>query len=549
MPVRSSKIYLVALSAGLLFTAVMTIAPPGIHAQTQPGSTAPSAEDAALDQEWIKASSKYDTPRTALLQQVESTTEQGPFRPDWKSLSKYEIPEWYKNAKFGIFIHWTPFSVPAYGNEWYPRNMYQPGSDENKHQVATYGPLTKFGYKDFIPMFKAEHFDAHAWAVLFRQSGAKYVVPVFEHHDGFAMYNSGLSDWTVVKMGPRRDVYGDLAKEVRSEGMYFGASSHRIEHDWFMDGIHKQPTEASDPKFADFYGPAHHATENHDALNFHAYLSAEYSSDWLARNAEIVQKYHPDIMWFDWWIGNPELAPFLRKFAAFYYNDSLKRGSVGVINYKNDAFPEHAAVLDIERGQLSNIRQDFWQTDTSVSNKSWGFIQGDTFKSPEFIVRQLVDIVSKNGNLLLNIGPRADGTIPTEVQQTLRDVGAWLNVNGDAIYGTRPWKTFGEGPTKVVEGAFHDTDVQAYTPDDYRFTLKGTTLYAIELKWPTSREAVVRSLKSDQPDVVETVSLLGSKDKLQFEQKPDGLHIQLPAQAPGKYAYAYRIGFKAKTSK
>ena len=175
--------------------------------------------------------------------------------------------------------------------------------------------------------------------------------------------------------------------------------------------------------------------------------------------------------------------------------------------------------------------------------------QGDTFKSPEFIVRQLVDIVSKNGNLLLNIGPRADGTIPTEVQQTLRDVGAWLSVNGDAIYGTRPWKTFGEGPTKVVEGAFHDTDVQAYTPDDYRFTLKGTTLYAIELKWPTSREAIVRSLKSDQPDVVETVSLLGSKDKLHFEQKPDGLHIQLPAQAPGKYAYAYRIGLKAATPK
>ena len=546
MPVTFSKIYLCASFAALLF--VTAIAPPKIHAQAQ-ASAAPSAEDAALEQEWIKASSKYDTPRAALLEQVADITQQGPYRADWKSLSKYEIPAWFKDAKFGIFIHWTPFSVPAYGNEWYPRNMYQPGTDENKHQVATYGPLTKFGYKDFIPMFKAEHFDAHAWAVLFRQSGAKYVVPVFEHHDGFAMYNSGLSDWTVVKMGPRRDVYSELAKEVRSEGMYFGASSHRIEHDWFMDGIHKQPTEASDPKLAAFYGPAHHATENHDALNFHAYLSAEYSNDWLARNAEIVQKYHPDIMWFDWWIGNPSLAPFLQKFAAFYYNDSLKRGTLGVINYKNDAFPDHTAVLDIERGQLSSIRKDFWQTDTSVSNKSWGYIQGDTFKSPEFIVQQLVDIVSKNGNLLLNIGPRADGTIPDGVQQTLREVGAWLRVNGDAIYGTTPWKIFGEGPTKVVEGAFHDTDVQSYTPEDYRFTLKGSTLYAIELKWPSSGEAVIRSLASGQAAEIGTVSLLGSKDKLRFEQKSDGLHIQLPAQAPGKYAYTFGIGMKATTPK
>jgi alpha-L-fucosidase len=538
----------ILLKASLLAALFATAGVPRLYAQS-PVSDTPSAEDVALDQVWIKASSKYDVPRAALLQQVAATMDQGPYRPNWKSLSTYEIPDWFKDAKFGIFIHWTPFAVPAYGNEWYPRNMYQPGTDENKHQVATYGPLTKFGYKDFIPMFKAEHFDAHAWAALFRQSGAKYVVPVFEHHDGFAMYNSGLSDWTVVKMGPRRDVYSELAKEVRAQGMYFGASSHRIEHDWFMDGIHKQPTEASDPKYAAFYGPAHHATENHDTLNFHAYLSAEYSNDWLARNAEIVQKYHPDIMWFDWWIGAPTLEPYLQKFAAFYYNESAKHGTLGVINYKNGIFPEHTAVLDIERGQLSSIRKDFWQTDTSVSNKSWGYIEGDTFKSPEFIVTQLVDIVSKNGNLLLNIGPPADGTIPDGVQQTLRDVGGWLSVNGDAIYGTRPWKVFGEGPTKVVEGSFHDTDVQAYTPDDYRFTLKGSTLYAIELKWPTSGEAVIRSLASGQSDAVDSVALLGSAGKLKFEQKQDGLHIQLPAQAPGKYAYSYRIAMKSAASK
>jgi len=245
-------------------------------------------------------------------------------------------------------------------------------------------------------------------------------------------------------------------------------------------------------------------------------------------------------MWFDWWIGNPVLEPYLRRFAAFYYNESLKQGGVGVLNYKNDAMRPRTAVLDIERGQLSEIRPEYWQTDTSVSNKSWGYIEGDTFKTPLSIIQQLVDIVSKNGNLLLNVGPRSDGTIPDEVQQILREVGGWLRVNGEAIYGTRPWKQFGEGPTKVVEGAFHDTDTQAYTAEDFRFTSKENTLYAIELAWSTGTETVIRSLKLD-PTKVASVSLLGSPAKLHFTQRPDGLHIDLPPQPAEKYAYAFRI--------
>lgn len=516
------------------------------HAQSATAPTA--AEDpASIDQIWQKASSKYDPERATLLKKVDTMDREGPFRADWESLQKYEVPEWYKDAKFGIFIHWGVYSVPAFSSEWYPRNMYEPGFDAYKHHIATYGPQDKFGYKDFIPMFKAERFDPSAWAELFKKAGAKYVVPVAEHHDGFAMYDSGLSDWTAAKMGPHRDVIGDLCKAVRAEGLHFGVSSHRVEHDFFLGVGRKIPSDVNDPQYAAFYGPAQVGVINWGTPvgNDFTYVSPEWANDWLARGVELVDKYHPDIVYFDWWIGQASIRPNLTKFAAFYYNSSLKYGDhVGVINYKDYAMQEHSAVLDLERGQLGDIRPLYWQTDTSVSNKSWGYIKDDTFKSPEFVVHQLIDIVSKNGNLLLNIGPRSDGTIPEEVQQVLLDVGAWLNVNGEAIYGTRPWRIYGEGPTKVAAGSFHDTDTTRYTAEDFRFTTKGNVLYAIGLGWPTNGEAIIHSLASTvSTEHVQSVSLLGSDAKLQFDQRTDGLHVRMPAQAPSKYAYALRMTF------
>jgi alpha-L-fucosidase len=535
-----------ALSCGV-FVAV----PPLAFAQA-PASSSATAQTAAqdpneIDQAWQKASAKYDAPRAAILEKVDRAAHEGPFRPDWESLQKYEVPDWYKDAKFGIFIHWGVYSVPAFGSEWYPRDMYREDSDEHKHHLATYGPVDKFGYKDFVPMFKAEHFDPAAWARLFKEAGAKYVVPVAEHHDGFAMYGSGLSDWTAAKMGPHRDVIGELARAVRAEGLRFGASSHRVEHNFFL-GVGRQiSSDINDPQYAAFYGPAHNwleARQGTPLSNDFTFVSSAWTADWLARSSEIVEKYHPDIMYFDWWIGQPSVRADLTRFAAFYYNTSLKYGDhVGVINYKDFAIQEHSAVLDLERGQLGDIRPLYWQTDTSVSNKSWGYIQNDTFKTPQFVVQQLIDIVSKNGNLLLNIGPRSDGTIPEEVQAVLRDVGAWLKINGEAIYGTRPWKIFGEGPTKVAAGSFHDTDTAGYTAEDFRFTRKGTTLYAIELGWPASGEALIHSLGSAAANSqkVASVVLLGSEAKLAFQQQPDGLRIKLPAQPPGKYAYGFRI--------
>ncbi len=541
LPVRKTLSRLARLATLLLFSCC---------AMAQ-SATSPTASNGAesLAEVWSKASAKYDGPRNAILADLERGTQDGQFRPDWNSLSQYQVPAWYRDAKFGIFIHWGVYSVPAFGSEWYPRQMYLTGSEENQHQVSLYGPLTKFGYKDFVPMFKAQHFDPQAWAQLFKDSGARYVVPVFEHHDGFQMYDSNLSDWTAAKMGPHRDLMGDLEKAVRGQGLYFGASSHRIEHDWFMDPGRNVPSDVNDPQYAEFYGPAQiqlqDKTSGHgsDLAEDWTYVSPAYANDWLARDAEIVQKYHPDIIFFDWWIGQPSVRAYLAKFAAYYYNESSKRGPVGVITYKWVDMQKDSGVLDIERGQLDQLLDRVWQTDTSVSNKSWGYIEHDTFKTPDFIVHQLADIVSKNGNLLLNIGPRSDGTIPEEVQQVLRGVGGWLKVNGDAIYGTRPWTSYGEGPTKVAAGSFQDTKTQDYTAEDFRFTTKGNNLYAIELAWPSGKEAVVRSLAGDalKGKQIQGITLLGSDAPLTYHLQPDGLHIDLPSKPSEGYAYAFRI--------
>jgi alpha-L-fucosidase len=537
-PSARSRRYLPFLFAPLFFLVPLAAQTPS---PTQPTV---SQDPETIDRTWQRASFKYDPQRNTLLDEVRRSIHQGPYRNDWESLQKYEVPEWYKDAKFGIFIHWGVYSVPAFGNEWYPRNMYRPGTDEYKHHLATYGPQNKFGYKDFIPMFKAQHFDPDAWARLFKEAGAKYVVPVFEHHDGFAMYDSGLSDWTAAKMGPKRDLWGDLAKSVRAQGLRLGVSSHRVEHNFFLNGGREIDSDVNDPQYAAFYGPAHAwLDEKPTLLSDWTYVSDAYLDDWLARDAEIVKKYRPDLFYFDWWIGQPSVRQHLADFAAFYYNDAVSRGTAGVINYKDLAMEKHSAVLDLERGQLKDIRPLYWQTDTSISNKSWGYIEHDGFKSAQTVVQQLVDIVSKNGNLLVNFGPRSDGSIPDEVQNVFREVGAWLKTNGEGIYGTRPWKLFGEGPTNVVEGSFHDTDVQPFTEHDFRFTTKSGAVYAFELAWPSAGEAVIHSLSTTQLDgkKISAVSLLGSSEPVKFESHPDGLHIRVPAGQPGKYAYCFKI--------
>jgi alpha-L-fucosidase len=529
---------------------LLLLAATALSAQTDPLAPTLGVKSAEqIDQEWQQSVAKYDGERNRLLAEAGKQAHDGPYRPDWATLMKYEQPQWYKDAKFGIFIHWGVYSVAAAENEWYPRNMYRPneGAYKNFREHFAKGDEAK-GYKDLIPLFKAEHYDPAAWAKLFKEAGAQYVVPVAEHHDGFSMYDSGLSDWTVVKMGPKRDTLAELAKAVRAEGLHFGLSSHRAEHNFFYDGARQIRSDVNDPKYASLYGPAHQwfmaPPDAHDLANDWTWVSDAWTRDWLARDTELVEKYKPEIFYFDWWIGHPNFRYAVTEFAAFYYNYAAAHGYTGVIDFKDYSISHKAAVLDFERGQTDRIIEDHWQTDTSISNASWGYIEHDTFKTPEFLVHQLIDIVSKNGNLLLNFGPRSDGSIPEQVQFTLREMGAWLKVNGEAIYGTTYWKTYGEGPTKVVGGAFHDTDTKPYTPEDFRFTSKGDAVYAIGMACPADDKAVIHALGTAHEGgslPVANIELLGSGDNVSFAQTADGLEVTLPARASCKYAYALKL--------
>jgi alpha-L-fucosidase len=467
------------------------------------------------------------------------------YEADWDSLKKASVPEWYQNGKFGIFIHWGLYSLPAFGNEWYPRNMYQQGTKEFKHHVAAWGSQDRFGYKDFIPLFKADKYDPTHWARLFKQSGAKYVVPVAEHHDGFAMYDSTLSRWTAAKMGPKRDLIGELAAAVRAQGLVFGVSSHRAEHWWFMNGGMQFDSDVQNPQFYDFYGPATPITSQSGKLDDQPRPNVGYLKDWLARCCELVDKYQPQLFWFDWWIEQLAFEPYLRQFAAYYYNRGLEWGRGVAINYKNEAFPTGAGVYDIERGQLSEIRPYFWQTDTAISKNSWGYITDQDYKTPTAIIHDLVDIVSKNGSLLLNIGPRPDGTIPGAEEAILLEIGRWLAANGEAIYGTRPYHIYGEGPTEVVAGGFNDTKRTAFTSRDIRFTRKGNVLYAILLDWPGA-QVLVQSLGSNavQTDNIQRITLLGSPANLHWSQNGRGLYVEMPLEKPCDHAYVLRIDLK-----
>lgn len=490
-------------------------------------------------------------PELLMQRRVDDVLSRGMFTPDRHSLEKHPVPDWYRNGKFGIFIHWGVYAVPAFGNEWYPRNMYQPGSREFEHHVKTYGPQTQFGYKDFIPLFKAEQFDPAAWAKLFRKSGAKFVVPVAEHHDGFAMYRTTLNRWNAFDMGPRCDLIGELATAIRNEQLIFGLSSHRAEHYWFFDGGIRFPSDVQDSRFADLYGAcglpnSHMAEPLHH--KFHMFPpTREQQQDWLLRTCELVDLYQPQIVWFDWWINNVAYRRVLGEFAAYYYSRASEWCDGGAINYKFTAYSPDCAVFDIERGQLDAIYPQFWQNDTSVSKNSWGYIRDHDYKRASDVIADLVDIVSKNGALLLNIGPRPDGTIPDEEQRMLLEIGEWLALNGEAIYDTRPWMLFGEGPTKVAAGSFSDTARTAFTHEDIRFTTApGNVLYAIALARPADGRITIRALGTETntgPQRIARVECPGCGE-VAFQRHADRLDIQLPPAEPSALPVVMKINWE-----
>ncbi|MEG0580201.1 MAG: alpha-L-fucosidase, partial [Niameybacter sp.] len=373
-------------------------------------------------------------------------------------------------------------------------------------------------------------FDASEWADTFKKAGAKFVMPVAEHHDGFQMYDSDLSDWCASKMGPKKDIVGLLKNELEARDIVLTTSSHRVEHYWFMEGINEFDSGVKKPEYGDLYWPSVKMPQvDGDTGVISGFtVSKEYMEDWLARTCEIADKYRPSIMYFDWWIQVEAMKPYLKKFAAYYYNRALEWGKEVTINYKFDAYMYKTAVSDIERGQLANISPDFWQNDTSVAKNSWGYTEGNDYKESHEIICDLVDVVSKNGSLLLNIGPKSDGTIPKEDTDILLEIGKWLEVNGEGIYGSSYWKRYGEGPTEVVEGHFTDTLRKPFTSEDIRFTYKDGYLYAFILKSPKDGVIKIKSLGKKPRlfcGLIEEVSILGQQEKPTYYVCDDAMTV------------------------
>lgn len=464
----------------------------------------------------------------------------------WESLGGHnEDPEWFKRAKFGIYFHWGLYSVPAFQNEWYPRWMHFKDHEVYAHHREKYGDLHEFGYHDFAPLFKAENFDPDAWAELFKSAGAQFAGPVAEHHDGYAMWDSEITPWNTMDTGPGRDITGELAKSIREKGMKFITTFHHaknlqrstelgkenpLSHFPYLEGL---PPSSDDPDLQLMYG-------NMDADTW-------YREVWLGKLKEVIDKYQPDIMWFDYVLGDiPE--DFRKEFAAYYLNSAQNRGQEVVIVRKQNDLPLSLSVEDLEQSRKNEIGTRTWMTDATISDGSWCYTENLAVKPAIDVLHILIDVVSKNGVLLLNISPRADGTIPENQKSGLLEIGSWLDKHGEAIYGTEAWYTFGEGPTKEPEGHFenHQAFMELrYSNKDIRYTSRDYTIYAIVLgNLEEGQELLLTAFAKknimDSPSIAK-VSMLGSDEEVEWVYREEsGLQVLTPA-AGNEMATVFKI--------
>ena len=462
----------------------------------------------------------------------------GPFKPSMDSLKQYQCPDWFRDAKFGIWAHWGPQAVPVDG-DWYARGMYEPGNKHYKYHLAHYGHPSEFGYKDIIPLWKAEKWDPDRLMQLYQKAGAKYFVSMGSHHDNFFLWNSKLHKWNAVNMGPKRDVVGDWQKAAQKYGLKFGVSEHLgASFTWFQSSHRADktgpkagvPYDGADPKWQDLY---HFPAEPGDTGWYSK--NPKWQQQWYNEIQELVDNYHPDLLYSDGGVpfGNQAGLSMI----AHLYNSSAARngGHVEVI-YNCKQKSEGRWVEDLERGIMPKIDPHPWQTDTSIGD--WFYDRNWKFRPVSWVIHMLVDNVSKNGNLLLNIVQRPDGSLDPEVEDMLQQLAKWTAIHGEAIYGTRPWAVYGESAVKVKGGSFGEN--YKYNAHEIRFTTKGASLYAIALGWPADGKLVVKSL-AEEAGKINNVSLLGYDGKVDWQQTAEGLVVTLPQQKVSEYTCALRI--------
>ena len=471
----------------------------------------------------------------------------GPFAPNMASLEQYHAPDWFRDAKFGIWAHWGPQAVPRAG-DWYARQMYIPGHPHYDHHLKTYGHPSEVGYKDIIPLWKAEKFDPEALMDKYVAAGAKYFVSMGVHHDNFDLWNSKTHRWNAAAMGPKRDIVGAWKAAAKKRGLRFGVSAHLgASHNWFYPShLYDQMWpklgvnyDGADPRFADLY----HDNKDEPYRSTETWYTRDpaYHQIWFDRIRDLVENYQPDLLYSD---GGLPFGIVGRSLLSHFYNNAAdKTGRTqAVYNCKALGSGEYSSkmcVQDVERGVLKGINPLPWQTDTS--NGDWFYSDNYTYKTAPDVIHMLADIVSKNGNLLLNIVLYPDGSLPPESQSLLDELAAWMSVNSEAIHGSRPWKIYGEGPTETADGAFMENNV--YTGQDIRFTTKGDTLYAITLGDPgaTCRIAALGRKAGHLSRPVRKVKLLGQAKPVPFRQTDEALVVDMPANLPTRHGSVLKL--------
>jgi alpha-L-fucosidase len=478
--------------------------------------------------------------------------EKGPFQGTRESLSAYEIPEWFRDAKFGIWAHWGPQSAVEAG-DWYARNMYMEGSPQYMYHCETYGHPSKFGFKDTIPRWKAEKFAPAELMKLYKQAGAKYFMSMGVHHDNFDLWNSKHNPWNAANMGPKKDIVGMWRKAASDEGLKFGVSEHLwITYKWFSTshGADSQGPlagvayDGADPKNFDLYVDS---DEVHTKLDWNeSNIPDWWKRHWYMRMRDLVDNYQPDLLYTD---GALPFEAYGLSLVAHLYNANAKRHggkTAAVYTSKRQQDTEKGvALFDVERGLVDTIWPRPWQTDTCIGD--WHYKRGIKYKSPKTVVDLLVDIVSRNGNLMINFPLPASGYLDLEELNVLAGITKWMSVNAEGIHGTRPWKIFGESPvvaeTQAQNASFNENKRKDLTVADIRFTTKGDALYAFVMGWP-DYQVLIRPLALNtalRVGKISNVELLGFDGKIDWSQDEKGLKILTPAKSPCEHAVAFKV--------